>query len=265
MEKALNEAKLHTSWINPNAEYNAAMERFVTNALEPSPTNAFLEDFLRFQAPVARAGMWNSTSQLLLKIASPGAPDFYPGDELWNFVLVDPDNRSPVDFQSRKNILSTIRQAGSGEKQALLERLIANPCDGAVKLYLIRRALCFRRTHPELFADGSYTSIMVDRLRSNHAVAFARSFGDQIVIAVAGRFFSKLCEISASPIGEVVWADTGIVLPKKFARPVFQEVFTGRTIRGTRQNGQTMIPLSETFGVAPFALLFSAGPTETVQ
>ena len=118
MEKALSEAKIHTSWINPRADYNAAVERFVEEALRPSPGNAFLEDFRQFQAPIARAGMWNSIAQVLLKIASPGVPDFFQGNELWNLVLVDPDNRSPVDFQMRKQMLSKLRGIASGDRAA---------------------------------------------------------------------------------------------------------------------------------------------------
>lgn len=116
MEKALSEAKMHTSWINPRAEYNAAVERFVEEALRPTPANTFLEDFRQFQAPIARAGMWNSMSQVLLKIASPGVPDFFQGNELWNFVLVDPDNRGPVHFELRRQMLSSLRGVGGGNR-----------------------------------------------------------------------------------------------------------------------------------------------------
>ena len=98
MQKALHEAKIHSSWINPNVEYERALDSFVATALSSSADNAFLEDFQQFQAPIAKAGIWNSLSQLLLKIASPGVPDFYQGTELWSFHLVDPDNRGPIDF-----------------------------------------------------------------------------------------------------------------------------------------------------------------------
>lgn len=102
MEKASREAKIHTTWINPNAEYDQALQRLVASVLEPSPDNAFLENFRQFQAPIAKAGIWNSISQVLLKGASPGMPDFYQGNEFWCFDLVDPDNRRPVNFESRR-------------------------------------------------------------------------------------------------------------------------------------------------------------------
>jgi (1->4)-alpha-D-glucan 1-alpha-D-glucosylmutase len=262
MEKALNEAKIHTSWINPQAEYNSAVERFIANALEPSAGNAFLEDFRRFQAPVARAGMWNSVSQVLLKIASPGVPDFYPGNELWNFVLVDPDNRSPVDYSIRQKMLASVCPANGRERAACLERLVSNPCDGAVKLYLTSRGLAFRKAHRALFEQGSYTALVADGQGSQHVVAFARSFGDQVVIVVAARFFLKLCDVQAAATGEAVWGNTSLVLHPRLARPCFEELFTGRTILSNRQDGKAAIPLAEAFRVAPFALLFSRSPAE---
>ncbi len=258
MEKALNEAKFHTSWINPNAEYNQAVEEFVAKALRPSTDNAFLEDFRRFQAPIARAGMWNSLSQVLLKIASPGVPDFFQGNELWNFVLVDPDNRDPVDFESRRRLFSTLREAAAGQRSALVERLMSNPCDGAIKMYVTSRALCFRRSHARLFAQGSYIPIAVDGSRARHAVAFARTLGDQAVIAVGGRFFSDLCDAQSTPSGEV-WRDTAVLLPKRMGGRNFQEVFTDQTISTESQDGKVAIPLTKAFAAGPFALLFSGG------
>jgi len=261
MEKALSEAKIHTSWINSRADYNAAVERFVEEALRPSPGNAFLEDFRQFQAPIARAGMWNSISQVLLKIASPGVPDFFQGSELWNFVLVDPDNRSPVDFQMRKQMLSMLRGVGSGDRAAFVERWMSNPCDGAIKLYVTSRALCFRKNHAQLFAQGTYTPLVVAGARAQHAVAFAQSFGNQTVIAIAGRFFLDLCAAEQSPAGEV-WRDTSVILPKRMGRQEFHEVFTGLTIPSEQDNGKVLIPLSKAFHAGPFALLFTSESTE---
>ena len=257
MEKALNEAKIHTSWINPNAEYNKAVEDFIGNVLQPSPDNSFLEDFRHFQAPIARAGMWNSISQVLLKIASPGVPDFYQGNELWSFALVDPDNRGVVDYETRKQMLAMLRAASSRDRAALVERLVSNPCDGAIKLYMTSRALCFRRDHRELFSAGPYTPLAVDGQRAQHAVAFARSSGDRTVIALAGRFFLRLCNLQAVPVGEPVWANTAVTLPKRMARESFQDVFTGLTVASEHKDGKTVIPLSDAFRASPFALLFS--------
>src|SRR6266542_4851678 len=100
MVKALREAKIHSSWLNPDEEYEQAARDFITKILLPE--GPFAKDFAEFQAPIARAGMFNSLSQTLLKITAPGVPDFYQGTEIWDFSLVDPDNRRPVDYEHRK-------------------------------------------------------------------------------------------------------------------------------------------------------------------
>ena len=148
MQKALREAKTHSSWISPHSEYGKAVDDFVEGVLERSRENAFLEDFRRFQHPIARAGVWNSISQLLLKVASPGVPDFYQGSELWSFELVDPDNRHPVDFEARKQMAAELREAAGRDREALVSRLAGNPCDGGIKFYITSRALNFRRDQP---------------------------------------------------------------------------------------------------------------------
>ena len=187
MHKAVHEAKAHSSWISPNAKYDKALADFVEHVLELSPRNAFLEDFRRFQGPIARAGMWNSTSQLLLKIASPGVPDFYQGSELWNFHLVDPDNRQPVDFESRIEILARLRAEAGIDPGALVSRLTGNPCDGAIKLYITSRALQFRKNQFELFAKGVYVPLVAQGSKANHLVAFARAFEGRRVGAARPR------------------------------------------------------------------------------
>jgi maltooligosyltrehalose synthase len=111
MEKALKEAKLHTSWINPNEAYDQAVRQFVRDILSPDGDNRFLADFRRFHGRIAQAGMWNSLSQTLLKITSPGVPDFYQGTG-FDYSLVDPDNRRPVDFRTRVTMLDEL-QSGS--------------------------------------------------------------------------------------------------------------------------------------------------------
>ena len=107
MEKALREAKVYTSWVSPNVAYETITRDFVRALLDPVPGNEFLNDFTRFQHDLVLAGLLNSLSQVLLKIASPGVPDFYQGNEIWNFSLVDPDNRRPVDYSSIRSMLES--------------------------------------------------------------------------------------------------------------------------------------------------------------
>ncbi len=258
MQKALHEAKLHSSWINPNAEYDKAVEDFVENTLKRSPENAFLDDFRQFQGPIARAGMWNALSQLLLKIVSPGIPDFYQGSELWSFNLVDPDNRQPVDYQLRREMAAKLRRESEGNPAALVCRLANNPCDGGIKLYVTSCALRFRREHPELFAEGNYLPVGSQGSRANHVVALARTYRGKTVVAVAGRFFLRLCNSHNVPWGDV-WSNTSLVLPRKIAARSFREVFTGQAIDAEQQDENSLLPLGKIFAQCPVALLFSGG------
>jgi (1->4)-alpha-D-glucan 1-alpha-D-glucosylmutase len=258
MQKALHEAKVHSSWINPNPTYDQAVEDFVENILKLSRENLFLEDFRQFQGPIARAGMWNAISQLLLKIASPGIPDFYQGTEIWSFNLVDPDNRQPVDFELRKQIAARLRRESEGDPAALMCRLANNPCDGGVKLHITSRALRFRREQPELFAQGNYLPLAAEGSRANHVVALARTFQGQTVLAVAGRFFLRLCNSHDVPWGEV-WGNTALLLPKKITASSFRDILTGRTIDVERHDDQATLPLAKVCSHCPVALLASEG------
>jgi (1->4)-alpha-D-glucan 1-alpha-D-glucosylmutase len=256
MQKALHEAKVHTSWINPNAPYEDAVVKFVERVLEPSLKNAFLQDFQQFQAPIARAGVWGSVAQTLMKIASPGVPDFYQGNEIWAFDLVDPDNRRPVDYELRRKLLANLREHAARDRSALLGRLRENLCDGAIKLFVTSEALQFRRAHADLFANGSYTALASEGSRSRHVVAFARSAKNQTVVALTGRFFLKMCNSHAKPIGDI-WGNTTVALPKKMTHQSFRDVFTGRTIEPIPSDGHFVLPLGKVFSECPFALLFA--------
>jgi (1->4)-alpha-D-glucan 1-alpha-D-glucosylmutase len=255
-QKALHEAKIHTSWINPNAGYEEAVTKFVERVLEPSPDNAFLQELRQFQAPIARAGMWNSIAQALVKIASPGVPDFYQGNEIWAFDLVDPDNRRAVNYEARGKMLASLRAQAARDRAALMDRLRENPCDGAIKMFITSEALRFRRDHPELFFQASYTGLAPEGTRARHVVAFARATENQMVVALTGRFFLKLCNSHGKPIGDV-WGNTAVALPKKVGHESFQNVFTGQTIKPRLSDGRMVLPLNEVFSQCPVALLFA--------
>jgi (1->4)-alpha-D-glucan 1-alpha-D-glucosylmutase len=256
LQKALHEAKVHTSWVNPNSEYEKAVRKFVERVLDPSPNNVFLQDLRQFQAPISRAGMWNSLAQLLLKIASPGVPDFYQGNDLWAFDLVDPDNRRPVNFDVRRQMLKSFAEPAAQDRGALLDRLRENPCDGAIKLYITSEALRFRRDHRELFAQGSYEALATDGNRGRHVVAFSRGTAKQTLITVAGRFFLKLCNSHSKPVGDV-WGNTTISLPKKSEHRHFRDIFSGQCVAAEERDGGLSLPLNKIFSRCPVALLFA--------
>jgi (1->4)-alpha-D-glucan 1-alpha-D-glucosylmutase len=256
MQKALHEAKVHTSWVNPNSEYEQAVTNFVERVLEPSPGNLFLQDLRQFQAPISRAGMWNSIAQLLVKIVSPGVPDFYQGNDLWAFDLVDPDNRRPIDYAARRQMLKNLGEQAARDRPALVDRLRENLCDGAIKLFVTSEALRFRRDHRALFAQGSYDALTADGSRARHVVAFARTLGRQTLLAVTARFFLKLCNSHNEPVRDI-WGSTSIALPKKISHQSFQDVFTGEAIDAEQREGGLFLPLNKVFSRCPVALLYA--------
>src|SRR5262249_29828475 len=140
--KALHEGKVHTSWINPNAEYDQAVQQFVARILDTQASPAFLDDLRGFQRRVRHYGLFNPLAQTLPKLAAPVVPDPYQGTELWDFSLVDPDNRRPVDYERRARLLRELREPAAGPGLAAFAReLTAAKEDGRVKLYVTHRAL----------------------------------------------------------------------------------------------------------------------------
>ena len=169
MAKAMKEAKLNTSWVQPNEAWDSAVAEFVARVLDPSPKNRFLENFIPFAEEVARIGAINSLAQTLLKLTAPGVPDIYQGNEIWDFSLVDPDNRRPVDYAQRREMLDSLDKATP-------ENLLGRWQDGRIKLFLTQRLLVFRRENPALFAHGSYTPLRLrERLRKAASVSHART------------------------------------------------------------------------------------------
>jgi len=255
MEKALREAKVNTSWVSPNTEYEAAVHSFLDAILANSASNLFLEQFTPFQARIAKAGMFNSLSQTLLKITAPGLPDLYQGTEVWNFSLADPDNRRAVDYARLQALLAQLHAAESEDPPLLLDRLLADPADGSLKLYVTRCALRFRREHRALFAHGSYVPLRAAGEKNKHVVAFARSFRGATVLVLAGRFFAQLESDVRPPIGAETWEDTEVVLRKQIPAVPYRDVFTGKTIASVSRDGDFALSLAEAFAHLPIAML----------
>ena len=206
--KAAREAKRSTSWIAPNAEYEKALGDFVGELLADPERSAFVRDFRVLAATVAFFGRINSLAQAVLKIASPGLPDFYQGTELTALTLVDPDNRRRVDFDAAVAHLDVIDRL-QGPPRGLLEQ------EGAAsKLYVIRKLLQLRRVDPELFARGDYQPLQIEGARKEHVFAFARTYEGRSCIVIVPRWSAKLMDaVNELPLGEQVWADTMINAP----------------------------------------------------
>ncbi len=197
MLKAIREAKSNTSWINRSVDYEDAVTSFVKALIEPGPKNRFLANFFPFQRQVARFGMWNSLSQTLLKLTCPGVPDIYQGNEIWDFSLVDPDNRRPVDYECRQRAFETLPQPGASNSE-VLRRLLETPEDGRIKLHLTSRTLCFRRQHADLFREGEYLVLGVAGPKADKVLAFARKYKDATAVIIVPRLVAGLIDESNS-------------------------------------------------------------------
>jgi len=255
--KAMREAKVHSSWISPNEECERATRDFIEATLELEKTNRFLRSFVEFHAPIARAGMYNSLAQTLFKITAPGVPDFYQGAELWDFNLVDPDNRRQVDFAKRRASLASLPTDEDRDLTELVSQLIANPQDGRIKLYLTSRSLRFRRERQTLFAEGGYLPLAARGQKENHVIAFARVLREQVAVVVTGRFFTRLARQNQPPTGSGVWGDSAVALNYVSAAGLYRDIFTGQRIRAERSGAGVELPLAHVFAHLPVALLES--------
>ena len=265
MQKAMREAKVNTSWINPNKEYEDVMMSFIDRVLEPEsgpteqahghhaerPGNPFLREFALFAGTVAWYGMLNGLSQVLLKTASPGVPDFYQGTELWTFSLVDPDNRREVDYGLRAGMLEGLKAAeASMGKRALCRDLLANMRDSRIKLYVTWKALNLRKAFADVFASGEYVPLGTEGEKKQHLCAFLRRNGIS-VMACAPRFFAGLEAPGKPPVGESVWKDTCVQLPAPLK---FKDVFTDRIVAAAEKNGRYELPVKDMLGDFPLFL-----------
>jgi (1->4)-alpha-D-glucan 1-alpha-D-glucosylmutase len=258
MVKALREAKIHSSWLNPDEEYEQAARDFISKLLLPD--GAFAEEFAEFQAPMARAGMFNSLSQTLLKITAPGVPDFYQGTEVWDFSLVDPDNRRPVDYEHRKGLLDSLRDKGSGDRASLADDLLRSAPDGRIKMFVTAGALDYRQNNRDLFERGEYLQLQPAGARERHVVSFARRVGDKTAIVIATRFFMRLTH--GAPVGRETWGDTAILMNDELAG-CYRDVFTGKSVCARERPGGNVdgvdvaneLPVAEALAHLPVALL----------
>lgn len=251
VKKILREAKVHSSWINPNEDYENAVQEYVKAILSRSDENQFLKDFLRFHARIAYPGLYNSLSQTLLKICSPGIPDFYQGTEKWHFRLVDPDNRFPVDYIYSQKALEEIKESKNRDRKQFVKELAEHLENGKLKIFLIATALNLRKSLPKLFEQGEYIPLAVEGELSNHLIAFAREHDKECLIVIAGRFFSSLCSRQEKPIGEQYWKETNLILKEKIPKGVYEDIFTGVAIPLMQKS----MPVAKILVELPFTIL----------
>lgn len=211
MTKALKEAKINSSWTEPNEEWESAVLDFVAAILDDSKSPEFLQDFEGFVNQLQWMGAMNSLSQVALKCTLPGVPDFYQGTEVWDFSLVDPDNRRPVDYAKRRDLLAKVNGADAGE-------LLKDWRSGGVKMFLIQRLLRLRGEQPELFQKGSYEPIKVEGGPEGRLIAFKRAWEGRELVVLVPRLSGAF---AGFPVGDV-WSG-------RLGFEVGRNVLTGET------------------------------------
>ena len=237
MAKALKEAKLNTSWIQPNENWDDAMQEFVARILEAGPRNKFLPAFLPVAAEIARLGAINSLAQTAIKLTAPGVPDIYQGTEIWDDSLVDPDNRRPIDYARRREMLTQIENVPANE-------LMQCWPDGRIKMRLTQRLLHLRRENPELFREGIYEPINFGGAFADCAIGFVRRRRDRAIIVIVPRLSSR---VGFPPIGDR-WQDTHVILPAGLSD--LRDVFSDRKVRVENSQLRLAVAMSQ----LPFAV-----------
>jgi (1->4)-alpha-D-glucan 1-alpha-D-glucosylmutase len=259
MLKSVKEAKLHTSWLSPNEEYESAVAKFVDRTLSGSGAARFLPAFSPIARRIAQVGMTNGLAQVALKLGSPGVPDFYQGTELWDLSLVDPDNRRPVDFTARTSALADVEDVLAlppEERASRIAEMIAQWIDGRIKLLLTTAGLRLRREWPDLFLSGRYVPLKTEATVPAGLVAFARALDTRVVLVVAPRLIAPLVsDASPVPIGADAWKTSRILLPPELADRTFHHVLTGAEIVPASAGGEAWLFAGQVFATAPVALL----------
>jgi (1->4)-alpha-D-glucan 1-alpha-D-glucosylmutase len=252
MLKAVKEAKVITSWVNPEPRYDEAITRFVEGVVDPDGNAAFMDDAREFKRRLERPGQVNALSQVLLKLASPGVADIYQGCEMWDLSLVDPDNRRPVDYPTRVRALDALDADAAKDRLALCRSLWDGMDDGRAKLYVVSQALRLRRRHAALFRRGDYRPLDVEGPRTPHAVAFSRQLDGRAIIAVAPRLVAGL--LGTEGVG-AAFAGTRLVLPEDLGAAPWVDVFTGQRHVPQRGAGAPALDLGELLSRFPVVLL----------
>ncbi len=229
--KVVREAKVYTAWVKPDETYENAFLHYIEKILAVSDTNLFLSDLIEFKKYITYFGIFNSLSQTLIKMTVPGVPDFYQGSELWDLNLVDPDNRRPVDFSEREDLLRFIDN-NQKEKNKLFEYLLSDMKNGAVKLYLIRKVIAARRRYPALFNEGKYSHLNSSGEYGKNVISFIRKSEDHIAVIVAPRFTTEVTEHNKLPLGKKTWKNTFIRVPfetEKLENAITNDIYEGET------------------------------------
>ena len=256
MIKAIREGKENSNWVKVNKDYEDAMKFFIQALLKPSDKNLFLADFISYVKPISAFGLLNSLAQILIKLVTPGVPDIYQGCELWQFNLVDPDNRNKIDFFYRHKLLAEIKLIVNVPPERLPLRLlpmVTDMTDGRIKLYTIWQCLTVRKRWPEVFRDGKYVPLNVYGKYAENVFAFARIYGNRFIIALVPRLTTHLLKKkNILPLGMKVWGNTTLELSGELIDKKWNNVFTGEIYMAHKK-----IELGRLFTYFPICLIIA--------
>ncbi len=242
-EKAVREAKLRSTWTDPNSDYESACQHYVRGLLLGDECKTLRDDIAAAAMELAPAGALNSLTQTFLRMTTPGVPDLYQGADYWDFSLVDPDNRRPVDFDRRRTTFSLDAQPAE---------LMEHWQDGRIKQWLIARTLKLRHAQPRLFTEGRYIPLKVEGEQADSLVAFARELDGTWLVVIAARLASGL--LGDSPVPQVAperWGDTLVRLPDALSGHALERLFDGMAVT-PKQEG---LAVMEVLQQLPLALL----------
>jgi len=246
--KALREAKLQTNWLAPDEAYETGCRDFLFDILAPQRRDGFLKELAAFVARIGRAGALNSLQQTVLRLASPGIPDLYQGTELWDFSLVDPDNRRPVDFAKRESLLVQTPPSES----------LPSWHDGQVKLAVVQRVLALREHLPELLSQSTYLPLTVRGPHASSVIAFARRHGNAWAVVVASRLAAGLLGDDGDlPLVDAAkWADTAVEMPSDLSS---RALFDWLSPAAPKVDENGLLYLRDALAAMPIAVLVEDG------
>jgi (1->4)-alpha-D-glucan 1-alpha-D-glucosylmutase len=255
--KALSESKVNLSWLNPDPEYLEAVHAFLADILLPGQNGKeprFVQLLNTILPRLKLFGAVNSLAQTVLKLTSPGVPDFYQGSELWDLSLVDPDNRRPVDYELRTELLRGMKDLEASDGlSAVSQKTLTSIDDGRIKLWVSHKALQLRLLQPMLFRKGDYLPLEIIGGKRDHALAFLRVYEGQMALTVVPLFaYTLMYGKTEMPLASV-WGDTAVNLPAE-TKGAFNNIFTGESVAVGRGNS---LPLKEVFARFPVAILTS--------
>ncbi|WKN30758.1 malto-oligosyltrehalose synthase [Porifericola rhodea] len=229
--KAIREAKVNTNWADPNTEYEEAFSNFASQVLN---SEAFLHSFKPFAEEIAQSAAIYSLSQIILKLSVPGIPDIYQGTEFWDLSMVDPDNRRPVDYPLREKMIRRLQEAWQKDATQTATQLLDNLLQPDIKLFGMHQTLQLRKAYEQLFADGDYQAVKVDKESDKHLLAFLRTSGDQQLMVIVPLNVHQLRTKHETLCGERCWQEAKLHLTEH-AKGEWQHILINQTIHINQQ------------------------------